>query len=108
MKTKLIAAVTAATLAMTSFTAAPVHAGKLDTGEAARLLLGAGAVFYLGHLAGRNQNRRVVNRGYNGPTYYNPQPNYRYNNNTVRVPAHCVYGHGGSRYIDKNCVKSHR
>jgi hypothetical protein len=104
MKTKLIAAVTAATIAMTSFSAAPARAFNLDSGETARLLLGAGAVFYLGHLAAKNKYRRSQN----GPVYYNPTPNYRHNNNVIRVPAHCVHGHGHSRWIDRNCVKRHR
>ncbi len=96
MTRKLIATVLAASLALTAFSTAPARA--LDSGETARLILGVGTLFALGHVIGKNTRKpsRHVNRT------YTPRP--RHNSNAIVVPSYCVHGHGHNRWVDWNCV----
>lgn len=128
MPRKLIAAVLAASLAFTSFTAAPARAA--DEGEIGRFLLGAGALLIIGS-AIANQNRRdrdvTVNRRYVEPTrrYVAPtrryvEPNRRYIDPTRRyvaprydrkvVPAACIrsnrWDNGPRRYFGSRCLQN--
>ncbi|MDF0598651.1 hypothetical protein [Psychromarinibacter halotolerans] len=118
MTKKIFAAALAASLALTAATVSPASA--LDRGETTRLILGVGTLFALGHaLNQHNKGRTNVTRNtppqrYEPPRYHNPpqryNPPHRHNpphqrNNVVRVPAHCIHGRGGNRWVDWQCAR---
>lgn len=101
MTKKFLAAILAASLAMTAVSTAPARA--LDRDHTAKLIIGVGTLFALAHAFGQNKRSttRHVNRNYN----HNYQPRPRHPSNAIVVPSHCVHGHGHNRWVDWNCAR---
>jgi hypothetical protein len=106
----------AASLAATSFTAAPAAAA--DRGEIARFVVGAGALLLLGNALSHNDRNRSYNdhnyNTYNNHNYNHGHVNRRYNDPVPHVsrrmvaPASCVqhnrWGRGPSQILFRHCL----
>ena len=106
MTRTLIASILAATMAVTSFSASPVHAGNND--DFAKFLLGDGTLFIIGSaLSNRNKHRPHVQRVHPYPdSDYNYRPRVRRN----IVPGACFRRfetrHGVIRGFGVRCLRS--
>ena len=114
MTRTFIASILAATMAVTSLSAPPVHAG--DNDDFARFLLGAGTLFIIGSaLSNRNKHRPEVHRvhPYHDQDYrprvrrdYDYRPRVRYNYVPGACFRHFETYHGVIRGFGARCLRN--
>jgi hypothetical protein len=113
MKSRLIASVLAAALALTAITASP--AAALDQGERNRLVLGLGALAIIGALASHSQGSSGGYVGHNDNRWddrYDRDGRYdrdrRYHSNRNWLPAGCQFAiktrYGTQNVLGQSCL----
>ena len=105
MSKRLIATVLAASLALTSVSAAPARAA--DSGEIARFIFGAGALLMLGQALSKNDRNRNVTRRYDYDQDYHvytpPRPRKILPSACLRVNR---FDNGPRRFFGRPCLRN--
>jgi hypothetical protein len=105
MKNRIIAAVTAIALTLTSAAATPAMAQDKGN-DALKVLLGAAAIGLL--ISQANKNKRDDKPKVTRNTQYGHwQPNRNYGHDKRRIPAQCVFSVRGHDVVSSRCLQEY-